>query len=51
VPADERISFVWVGIPGFLITFIVLALVSFFDPRKQTALKGLTIQTVDRTRL
>ena len=51
VPADERISFVWVGMPGFLITLLVLALVSALDPRKQTSLKGLTIQTVDRTRL
>src|SRR5690606_1067988 len=32
VPADERISFVWVGMPGFLLTGLVLIVVSAFDP-------------------
>ena len=35
----------------FGLAVLVLAVVSAFDPRKQTLLKGLTIQTVDRTRL
>ena len=46
VPAAERISFVWVGLPGFLLAALVLGLVSAFDRRKTPHLAGLTFQTV-----
>jgi sodium-coupled monocarboxylate transporter 8/12 len=42
VPAADRISFVWVGVPGWIITALVLVGVSLLDPRKATALAGLT---------
>jgi len=42
VPAADRISFIWVGVPGWILTALVLVTVSLFDPRKTTALEGLT---------
>jgi len=45
VPAAERISFIWVGVPGWIIAAMVLAVGSWLDPRKTIALEGLTWQT------
>jgi SSS family transporter len=42
VPAAERISFVWVGVPGWFLTAIVVVTVSALDSRKTLALEGLT---------
>ncbi|MFO1447103.1 MAG: sodium/solute symporter [Opitutaceae bacterium] len=46
VPAAERISFVWVSLPGFLIAALLLGGVSLFDRRKTRDLTGLTFRTV-----
>jgi Na+/proline symporter len=45
-PPDERISFVWVGVPGWIVALLVVAFVSFFDRRKTTNLAGLTWSTL-----
>jgi Na+/proline symporter len=44
VPAAERISFIWVGVPGWIIAAVVLVVGSLLDPRKTIALEGLTWQ-------
>ncbi len=49
VPAADRISFVWVGVPGWIITALVLVGVSLLDPRKTTALAGLTWGTARKS--
>jgi Na+/proline symporter len=46
VPAAERISFVWVGIPGFLAAAMLLVGISLFDRRKNGNLDGLTFGTL-----
>jgi SSS family transporter len=43
---DERISFVWVGVPGWIVALLVIGLVSLFDRRKTTNLAGLTWSTL-----
>lgn len=43
---DERISFAWVSVPGWVVAAVVLIGVSFLDPRKNTRLAGLTWSTV-----
>lgn len=48
VPEAERISFAWVGVPGWLLTALILGAVSACDPRKTTALEGLTWWTARR---
>ena len=45
-PAAERISFAWVGVPGWIATAIILVAVSACDRRKNTQLEGLTWKTV-----
>lgn len=48
VPASERISFVWVSIPGLLVTAILLIMVSLFDRQKAQNLDGLTFRTLKK---
>ncbi len=49
VPMADRISFIWVGMPGFLLTGLILVVVSWFDPRKPQRLEGLTFRTAVRS--
>ncbi|MGH8018601.1 MAG: sodium:solute symporter family transporter [Opitutaceae bacterium] len=51
VPAEDRISFVWMGMPGFVLAGAILVIVSLFDPRRPRNVHGLTWKTVDRSRL
>jgi Na+/proline symporter len=44
-PQAERISFIWVGVPGWLVALVVVVLISVFDPRKTAELTGLTWRT------
>jgi len=44
-PAAERISFIWVGVPGWIVALVVVVVVSLLDRRKNTALEGLTWKT------
>jgi SSS family transporter len=43
---EERISFVWVGVPGWIAALVVIAIVSFFDSRQRRNLDGLTWSTI-----
>lgn len=45
---DERVSFVWVGVPGWIAALVVLVVVSLLDSRKPKNLGGLTWATVRR---
>jgi SSS family transporter len=47
-PSAQRISFIWVGVPGWIVTLIVMVMVSAFDSKKSTSLDGLTWKTVTR---
>jgi SSS family transporter len=49
VPAAERISFIWVGVPGWLAAAVALVAVSLLDRRKTTELAGLTWRTARRS--
>lgn len=44
-PEAERISFIWVGVPGWLAAFVTVVAVSLCDSRKTTDLAGLTWRT------
>lgn len=44
-PAAERISFVWVGVPGWIVAAATIVVVSLLDKRKNTKLNGLTWST------
>ncbi|MGH8021711.1 MAG: hypothetical protein ACREIA_26205 [Opitutaceae bacterium] len=48
-PAEDRISFVWIGMPGFLLAGMILVLVSLFDSLKPQNIQGLTWKTVQRS--
>lgn len=41
-PAAERISFVWVGVPGWAVAIVTIVVVSLLDGRKNRELAGLT---------
>ena len=47
-PAGERISFAWVGLPGLFTAAVLVTIGSILDPRKPTALDGLTLATLKR---
>lgn len=49
VPAAQRISFIWVGVPGWILAGLVLIGVSLADSRKTTELAGLTWRTARRS--
>jgi SSS family solute:Na+ symporter len=36
VPADERISFLWLGVPGIVVTAVILVLVSLWERSRRT---------------
>jgi len=48
VPAAERISFAWVGMPGMIVAALIVFVGSLFDSRKQTQLAGLTWSTLPK---
>jgi Na+/proline symporter len=43
---EERVSFVWVGVPGWIVALVIIVVVSLLDPRKNTHLAGLTWSTI-----
>jgi solute:Na+ symporter, SSS family len=45
---DERISFVWVAVPGWIVALVVIVIGSLLDSRKVTNLAGLTWSTIRR---
>lgn len=42
-PPEERISFLWIGIPGMLTAAAIVFVGSLIDPQKPNALEGLTL--------
>ncbi len=42
-PAEDRISFAWVGLPGLLAAAVLVVAGSLLDPRKPAGLDGLTL--------
>ncbi|MEX2577807.1 MAG: sodium/solute symporter [Verrucomicrobiales bacterium] len=49
-PADERIGFIWLGLPGWLATAAALAVLAGHKTKSAEELKGLTWRTVVRER-
>ena len=45
IPADERISFMWVGVPGMLIALFLPLLLSLIRPNRRE-LPNLTLWTL-----
>ncbi|MFG0261289.1 MAG: sodium/solute symporter, partial [Novipirellula sp. JB048] len=45
-PADERIGFSWLGLPGWLAAAVALAIFAGHQPKSPEELKGLTWRTV-----
>jgi Na+/proline symporter len=45
---DERVSFVWVSVPGWIVAILTVVIVSLLDPRKPARIDGLTWATVRR---
>jgi SSS family solute:Na+ symporter len=39
VPADERISFLWLGVPGIVVTAVILVLVSLWERSRRKVLE------------
>ena len=47
-PPDQRISFAWVGLPGWIATLVVVVLVSLLDRNKSQNLDGFTWDSVKK---